>query len=67
MDQATGVRCPNVPRGTVLANSNHKNVTIAILAFLGAAPYSLEQLSDIVGKRLVIHGANVSGYRVCVT
>ena len=67
MHQATGVGGPNVTGGTGLANSNHKNVTIAILAFLCAAPYSLEQLCYIVGKQLFVHGANLSGFGVWAT
>ena len=62
MQQAAGVSLPHLQRGPCLAHGNHKNVTIAILAFLCAAPYSLEQLCYIVGEQLFVHGANVSGF-----
>jgi hypothetical protein len=65
--QAAGMGCPNILRGTGLAHGNHKNVTIAILAFFCAAPYSLKQLCYIVEKQLFVHGANVSGFGVWVT
>ena len=41
---------PNILCEMAFAGSNHKNVTIVILAFPCAAPYSLEQTCYIVKK-----------------
>ena len=58
---------PNILCEMAFAGSNHKNVTIVILAFPRAAPYSLEQICYIVRKRLFVHDAHVSGLEACGT
>ena len=67
MHEATGVGDANIVCEMAFAGSNHKNVTIVILAFTRAAPYSLEQICYIVREWLFVHDAHVNGLEVCGT